>query len=418
MCVTMKMWISLCLVIFLAHILSALTIMQPRMDTLRVNVTVKEKATAVLPCPIESLGEYKVIWTDEQATLLTHEDRRIIDDERISIERPYQFDWNLHIRDVRYSDQGIYRCQINTSPISIKIVNLFVEVPSEIVEHLTSTDVTAQEGDTVTLVCNATGIPPPKITWFSLPSGSDVRRQSELCKVSDSKPQLTHLYINVISCTVRMVFAPEIFLPNKRIGQKKGMETILECTVTAFPHAVSYWQKDGQKIITSRPKYRMDVYIEGDNRLTLSLRVFDINETDYGPYTCIAANKIGEDAETMFLYNYHKSSASSTTTRAPLLPPTSLSMVFPVTHRSMWTPDKKDGLSDFNTGDDLEEPVGQSEFGSRPEGHYATQHPRYTPQNSDRGRIMAGRNKERNSAATCSPRNIETLLFFIILYFL
>ncbi|KAK3763018.1 hypothetical protein RRG08_026930 [Elysia crispata] len=64
-------------------------------------------------------------------------------------------------------------------------------------------------------------------------------------------------------------FAPEIYLPHKRIGPKKGMEAILECTVTAFPQAVSYWQKDGKTIITSRPKYRLDVYMEGDNRLTL-----------------------------------------------------------------------------------------------------------------------------------------------------
>ncbi|KAK3763013.1 hypothetical protein RRG08_026925 [Elysia crispata] len=406
------------------------------MDTLRVNVTVKEKTTAVLPCPIESLGNYKVIWTDEQATLLTHEDRRIIDDERISIERPYQFDWNLHIRDVRYSDQGIYRCQINTSPISIKIVNLFVEVPSEIIDHLTSSDVTAQEGDTVTLVCNATGIPPPKVTWFSLPSGADVRRQKvghngEVLIIHNMTRHCGQDYqcmayneveppaFKVIKVFVE--FAPEIYLPNKRIGQKKGMETILECTVTAFPHAVSYWQKDGEKIITSRPKYRLDVYIEGDNRLTLSLRLFDIDDSDYGPYTCVAANKIGEDAETMILYNFHKSSPSSTTTRAPALPPTSLSMVLPVTHRSLWSSAGEDELSNFKTDNDkgvLDESGRQPEYGSRSESHYATQHPRYTPQNSDTVRIMAGRNKEKNSAITCTARNVEMLLFFIFIYYL
>ncbi|GFO25900.1 cell adhesion molecule 2 [Plakobranchus ocellatus] len=103
--------------------------MEPMFDTLRINVTVKEKTTAVLPCPVESLGKYEVVWTDMFATLLTHKDRRIIDDERISIERPYPYDWNLHIRDVRYSDQGEYNCQINTHPVKIKTINLIVQDP-------------------------------------------------------------------------------------------------------------------------------------------------------------------------------------------------------------------------------------------------------------------------------------------------
>ena len=43
--------------------------------------------------------------------------------------------------------------------------------------------------------------------------------------------------------------------------------------------------------------------MEGDNRLTLSPVLLDIDDSDYGPYTCVAANKIGEDAETMVLYS-------------------------------------------------------------------------------------------------------------------
>ena len=59
--------------------------------------------------------------------LLTFEDRRIIDDERLSIERPYTKDWNLHIRKVKYKDQGLYNCQVNTSPIKLKTVYLKVQ---------------------------------------------------------------------------------------------------------------------------------------------------------------------------------------------------------------------------------------------------------------------------------------------------
>ncbi|KAK3763019.1 hypothetical protein RRG08_026931, partial [Elysia crispata] len=87
----------------------------------------------------------------------------------------------------------------------------------------------------------------------------------------------------------------------------------------------------------------------------------------------------------MVLYNVHKSSPSSTTTRSPALSPTSLSMVLPVTHRSLWSSTEVYELSSFKTDnyrEVLNESSRQPEYGSRSESHYATQHPRYTPQNS------------------------------------
>ena len=46
---------------------------------------------------------------------------------RISIERPSMNEWNLHIRDIRPSDQGVYMCQANTFPVQTKEVTLTVE---------------------------------------------------------------------------------------------------------------------------------------------------------------------------------------------------------------------------------------------------------------------------------------------------
>jgi len=45
--------------------------------------------------------------------------------------------------------------------------------------------------------------------------------------------------------------SPEINLPNRRIAQARGRETILECHITAHPHAVNYWHKDGRRIVSS-----------------------------------------------------------------------------------------------------------------------------------------------------------------------
>lgn len=99
------------------------------------------------------------------------------------------------------------------------------------------------------------------------------------------------------------VVKPEIVLTNKRIGQYKGKETILECVVSAYPQANTVWRRNGEDIVTNNWKYRVDIYKdEGEYQLTLSLRIKFLNEKDFGAYTCYAKNELGTDQEDMILY--------------------------------------------------------------------------------------------------------------------
>ncbi|KAL3867525.1 hypothetical protein ACJMK2_044722, partial [Sinanodonta woodiana] len=52
-----------------------------------------------------------VIWMNTKSILISTEDRRTTDDVRMSVERPFITDWNLHIRNVQLKDRGIYTCQ-------------------------------------------------------------------------------------------------------------------------------------------------------------------------------------------------------------------------------------------------------------------------------------------------------------------
>ena len=66
-----------------------------------------------------------------------------------------------------------------------------------------------------------------------------------------------------------------------------------------------YWTKDGYDIdITRKDKYNVELYSgnEESKRKTLSLRVKDIQTEDFGAYTCVAKNYLGDDRETMILY--------------------------------------------------------------------------------------------------------------------
>ena len=83
---------------------------------------------------------FQVAWTDQWNTLLTLDDRRIIDDSRISIERPYTRDWNLHIRKSEYNDRGQYTCQINTNPVKMKTVMLLVLGNHYAITHVRNTN--------------------------------------------------------------------------------------------------------------------------------------------------------------------------------------------------------------------------------------------------------------------------------------
>lgn len=68
----------------------------------------------------------KVAWMNPKKILISQGDRRLMDDIRMTIERPLVPDWNLHIRTVRFSDRGMYTCTLNTKPVLIKRIDLTV----------------------------------------------------------------------------------------------------------------------------------------------------------------------------------------------------------------------------------------------------------------------------------------------------
>jgi len=50
---------------------------------------------------------------------------------------------------------------------------------------------------------------------------------------------------------------------------------------------------------------------EGDHTLTLSLRISDIDDGDFGEYRCIASNSLGHDDAAMVLYGTISSPATT-----------------------------------------------------------------------------------------------------------
>ncbi|XP_071078981.1 limbic system-associated membrane protein-like isoform X2 [Haliotis cracherodii] len=362
------LYMQSCVIVNLFFVLSLASgvELEPSFDVPMVNVTVKEGTTAILPCSVKFLGQHQVVWTDQLSTLLTFEDRRIIDDERLSIERPYTKDWNLHIRSVRYRDQGIYSCQINTSPVKIKTINLNVIVPAKILPELSSEDMAVREGETVTLICNVTGIPMPTVTWYRHKPTDDDDTKTKIgisgevllihnvsrycggtyeCVAFNGVPPAVNRLIRI-----SVEFPPEVRLPNKRIGHDLGRETILECKISAYPQEISVWMRKGS-VISNGGKYRVEIYHEGEHTMTLSLRIRNLEETDFGSYTCMSSNSVGKDAENMILYDYsanRKTTAATTSIIPTTSPPaSSTTTTIPIItwnpHASRNPPNRQDG---------------------------------------------------------------------------
>lgn len=104
--------------------------------------------------------------------------------------------------------------------------------------------------------------------------------------------------------TIILIFfsvPPEVQLYSNRMGQSKEKETILDCRITANPHAYIVWKRKGKEITTNF-KYGITVYEDDRYTRTLSLRIARLNDDDFGKYKCYAENKYGTDSEEMTLY--------------------------------------------------------------------------------------------------------------------
>jgi len=68
----------------------------------------------------------------------------------------------------------------------------------------------------------------------------------------------------------------------------------------------------------SSARHRIEAYDEGAHTITLSLRIYITDDSDYGAYRCVASNALGRDDGITYLdgiYCIHSLSHSTTATR-------------------------------------------------------------------------------------------------------
>ncbi|KAJ8304422.1 hypothetical protein KUTeg_018005 [Tegillarca granosa] len=101
---------------------------------------------------------------------------------------------------------------------------------------------------------------------------------------------------------VKVLYRPEIKLNNRRLGQYRGKETILECRITASPLDTYNWKRYSYGHLDDTWKYRKETFQEDKNTITYTLRIRSVEAHDFGMYTCEASNSVGRSQANMELY--------------------------------------------------------------------------------------------------------------------
>ncbi|KAK3098640.1 hypothetical protein FSP39_021482 [Pinctada imbricata] len=253
-----------------------------------------------------------VYWFGPNSNILFMGTDSKVRDSRITITRPYKPDWNIHIRSVKPSDGGVYKCAVNTTPRQTREITLKVDVPPRVIQSLSTKELSVEEGQSATLTCNATGVPKPKFLWHIKHKDSNKKEQLIGSDSSYTIHNITRDQAGTYMCSafnsigspdthemkVKVEFAPEVTIPIPKILQFQGKNTRLVCGVDVYPvlRKDIYWQR-GEFIISSNHsdwKYKTEVITVDEDTVEVGLDIYFLEDSDFRDYECVVRNKYGE----------------------------------------------------------------------------------------------------------------------------
>ncbi|KAL4647471.1 hypothetical protein GN956_G7986 [Arapaima gigas] len=282
------------------------------------NVTVRQGDTALLKC-ITDKKVSRVAWLNRTTILFAGREKWSLDPRVVLLNHTAVTEYTIQIRNVDVHDEGPYVCSVltNKKPKSSK-VHLVVQVPARIVNI--STDITVNEGSNVTLTCVAIGRPEPSIMWrHLLKRGNKFLNGGEHIEIPAINREQSGVYecssTNDISTpdvkAVRItVNYPPSILSAKGTGAALGQKGILQCEASAVPAPDFHWyREDHRQVMGVSGNICTIIFCFGINGIKIEskgkqsmLVFFNVSESDYGNYTCVAANTLGNTNASMMLY--------------------------------------------------------------------------------------------------------------------
>ncbi|XP_029708201.2 neurotrimin [Aedes albopictus] len=269
-----------------------------------VPTTVKtyENETVLLPCYHNSPYRY-VRWS--------RDDMLLVDSRYPALTPPPRYQlWtngSLEVDQVQMDDTGDYMCEIITEAgKAIQRHAIEVQYPPSILMH-PSDRVEVKVGQILEIVCDATGVPQPYVTWaFKNDNASSTfdnnRKINLLIEDKDFAGPVECTATNGVgepvseTLDVFVDFIPEVSVRTSPIHTKIGQNAQLECIVTSAPTAAVHWFHKGLPLPSDRRYTKQDGIVTKPQyhtvyRHVLSIR--NVKDADLGHYECKAENKIG-----------------------------------------------------------------------------------------------------------------------------
>ncbi|KAM9324527.1 hemicentin-1 [Gastrophryne carolinensis] len=263
-----------------------------------------ENETVLLDCTVKSNSAAIINWQKDGQVITEGKHYQMISDGRY-----------LQIFNTQLSDSGRYVCIVENVAGSVqKLFNLNIHVPPKVTGNHFENE-TVVEGNSISLVCEATGFPAPAIKWikdgivlshnkhiFIGPGGWIL--QIPQAKQSDGGEYIC-LAINKAGES-KKTFQININVPPAIVGGGKdsstdvsiqiGTSVSLECNVHGIPAPIISWYKNAD-ILMETTNHR----IQNEGQL---LNIRNVQVSDYGEYECVATNVAGQDRKKFVINVY------------------------------------------------------------------------------------------------------------------
>ncbi|XP_053861718.1 neurotrimin isoform X1 [Malaclemys terrapin pileata] len=277
------------------------------------NVTVRQGESATLRCSVDNRVT-RVAWLNRSSILYAGNDKWCLD-PRVVLMSNTKTEYSIQIRDVDVYDEGPYTCSVQTDnhPKTSR-VHLIVQVSPKIVEI--SSDISINEGGNISLTCIATGRPDPTITWRHIsPKAVGFVSEDEYLEITGITREQSGEYEcsasnDVAAPVVRRVKVtvnyPPYISDAKSTGVPVGQKGILQCEASAVPAAEFQWYKDDKRLVEGQKGVKVE-----SKAFFSRLTFFNVSEQDYGNYTCVASNKLGNTNVSIILYEISEPTSST-----------------------------------------------------------------------------------------------------------